>query len=348
MTTPVDTLGMLDLAFALPEQIEDAIEQVADLVGLPEHEDIEQVVVLGMGGSGIAGDVMAAVAGPFMPVPVVVQKGYAPPQFVNDRTLVFAVSCSGETEETVEAATLAALDGARLVVVAQGGRLAKLAAEWGAAFVQVDQAIPMPRAALGALAIPPLLVLDQVGLFPGATGWVDAAVTQLRTRRELVGSQGEALRPLAGRLASTVPVIYGGGSIGDVAARRWKAQCNENAKVPAFANTVPELTHNEICGWGPESGVDRSGFHVVALRTDLEHPQVARRFAYLADLLDGVVHGIDEVRADGEGTLAQLLDLAFVGDLVSVLLAYELGVDPGPIPVLADLKERLAEPGDES
>jgi glucose/mannose-6-phosphate isomerase len=334
---------MLDLAYGLPEQIEAAAERSRDMPGLPARENVENVVVLGMGGSGVAGDVAAAIAGPFMPVPVIVQKGYAPPQFVNEHSLVFAVSCSGDTEETVEAATMAGFDGARVVVVTQGGQLGDLAADSGWVHIPVDAAIPWPRAAFGALAMPVLVVLEQIGLFPGASGWIDQAVSQLRRRRDRLHAEDGAA-PLADALVDANAVVYGGGSLGEVAALRWKTQLNENAKVPAFTNAVPELTHNEICGWGPDGKGDRDRFRLVLLRHDSEHPQIERRFAYLREVADGVVGGIDEVRAEGDGSLAQLVDLVMIGDVVSVELAYRLGVDPGPVPVLTDLKARLADP----
>lgn len=342
----VDTLGMLDLAYSLPEQIEQAVASTGVVDGLPEHDRIENVVVLGMGGSGIAGDVVAAIAGPFMPVPVVVQKGYAPPQFVDEHSLVFAVSCSGNTEEVIEAATLAGFDGARIVVVSQGGQLADLAAEWQAPHVRVDPSIPMPRAAFGALTVPLLLMLEQVGLFPGAAGWIDEGVEQLRRRRAALQADSGLVDGLVDAVAGSIPVVYGGGSIGGVAAARWKNQCNENAEVPAFCGTVPELTHNEICAWGPV-GADRSQFQLIHLRSDTEHPQIARRFAYLTEVAGPVVGGIHEVHAEGEGALAQLLDLVLVGDVVSIALAERLGIDPGPVDLLGTLKARLAEAGDD-
>jgi glucose/mannose-6-phosphate isomerase len=342
MPGPIDTAGMLDLAYALPEQMEAAMKSATDLSGLPEHDAIENVVVLGMGGSGVAGDVATAIAGPFMPVPVIVQKGYAPPQFVNEHSLVFAVSCSGDTEETIESATLAGFDGARMVVISQGGQLAELAQGWGAVHIPVDPSIPQPRAAFGALTVPVLMVLEQVGLFPGASGWITEAIDQLRRARDELRSGGRAAE-LAARLAGSTPVIYGGGSLGEVAAARWKNQCNENAKVPAFAGTVPELTHNEICGWDPSRPQDRSDFRLVVLRHDSEHPQIGRRFDYLREVAGPVVGGIEEVWAEGEGALAQLADLVLVGDVVSIELAYQLGVDPGPVDVLVDLKRRLAD-----
>jgi glucose/mannose-6-phosphate isomerase len=336
---------MFDLAYGLPEQIEAAIvSSVAALerAELPDHDDIENVVVLGMGGSGIAGDVVREVAGQLMAVPVVVHKGYGCPNFVDEHTLVIAVSFSGNTEETVEAATQAAVDGARMTVVCAGGELGRLADEWGAPHLPVDASIAMPRAAMGAVAVPPLLLLEAVGLFPGARSWLEAAVPQLARRRDRLVLSGNEAEALARRIGRRLPLIYGGGGLGGLAAMRWKTQCNENAKIPAFFNQHPELCHNEICGWGQHGDVTRQVFHLIELRHDFEHPQVMRRFDLTRDLHLEVVGDVDEVRAEGEGPFTQLMDLVLIGDLVSLHLAAQAGVDPGPIPVLVDLKEALS------
>jgi glucose/mannose-6-phosphate isomerase len=334
---------MLDAAAGLPEQIEAAVAATHEVGGFPAHDAIESVVVLGMGGSGIAGDVCTAIAGPFMPVPVIVQKGYAPPQFVSESTLVFAVSCSGNTEETIEAASMAAMAGARMVVVCAGGELASLAGEWGAPHIPVPTSIPQPRAAIGALAMPPLVVLEAVGLFPGASEWIADAVSQLKRRRDALVKDGNEAEGLARRIGRQLPLIYGGAALGAVAAMRWKTQFNENAKVAAFWNTIPELTHNEVCGWGQNGDVTRQVFRLVNLRHDHEHPQIARRFDLVNEAVDEVVADIEEVRAKGEGALAQLLDLILVGDFTSIHSALQAGVDPGPVDILAQMKARLAE-----
>src|SRR2546421_5677089 len=126
----LDTLGMWDAAMAFPEQLEQAAGESPDFSRLPAHDEIENVVVLGMGGSGIVGDVMLSVAGPFMATPVVVCKSYEPPSFTGPTTLCITLSFSGDTEETVEAAQTAALAGARMVVIAGGGELARLGHSW--------------------------------------------------------------------------------------------------------------------------------------------------------------------------------------------------------------------------
>ena len=341
MSDLIDTVGMFDLAAALPEQVAAAAEQAAQLDALPDHDAIEHVVVLGMGGSGIAGSVLQAVAAPFMAVPVTVVKGYEAPSFVSEGTLCFVVSYSGNTEETVEAAKDAATAGARMVVLSSGGELADLASSWDAPHLLLPDC-PMPRAGIGSVSIPPLLVLERVGLFPGASQYVADAVTQLQRRRDQLIVDGSSAHRLAEEIGRTMPIVYGGGDIGDVAAYRFKCQVNENAKAPAFSAAMPEMCHNEICGWGQHGDVTRQVMTVVNFRHDFEHPQVSRRFDLTRDVLDEVVHAVTEVRAEGEGALAQLFDLVIQGDFASLHMAALAGVDPGPIPVLEDLKASLA------
>jgi glucose/mannose-6-phosphate isomerase len=339
----LDSLDMFGVTARFPRQVAEAADLAAGIEGLPTAEQVDNVLVLGMGGSGIAGDVLAAVGGPFVPVPIVVAKGYAPPAFVGPGTLCFAVSFSGNTEETLEAAQAAAVAGARMVVVTAGGELAELAPSWQAPHVPLPTDIPMPRAGLGALAVPLVLLLEKVGLFPGATGWVEAAVAQLEARAGALATGDTAVR-IARTIDRTIPLVFGAGPLGAVAAARWKAQVNENAKAPAFAAAYPELCHNEIAGWGQHGDMTRQVFTLVELRHDEEHPQELRRFELVRDLMAEVVHEVVEVRAEGEGPLAQLFDLTLVGDHVSLHLAAQEGIDPGPIPVLDDLKRALAGP----
>ena len=339
----LDSLDMFGVTARFPEQVAEAAKVAQGIEGLPPANEVDNVLVLGMGGSGIAGDVLAAVGGPFVSVPIVVTKGYAPPSFVGPGTLCFAVSFSGNTEETLEAAQAAAAAGARMVVVTAGGELGALAPTWQAPHVPLPTDIPQPRAALGALSVPLILLLEKVGLFPGASGWVDAAVEQLTVRRAALEA-GDAAQQIARTIDGTIPLIFGAGPLGGVAAARWKAQVNENAKAPAFTGTYPELCHNEIVGWGQHGDVTRQVFTLVELRHDEEHPQELRRFELVRDLMAEVVHDVVEVRAVGEGPLAQLFDLTLMGDHVSLHMAVQAGIDPGPIPVLDDLKRALAGP----
>ncbi len=338
----VDSLDMWGAAAGLPEQVEAAVS-AARGVAVPRRERVENVVVLGMGGSGIAGDVLVATAAPFMPVPVTVVKSYEAPDYVGTGSLVFAVSFSGDTEEIVEAATDAYEAGASLIVVAGGGALTALADDWKVPVVPVPADIPQPRAALGALAVPPLVLLEEIGLFPGAVQWVDQAVDQLRRRRDELVRPGNPAEEVAHIIGRSIPLVYSSGALGAAAALRWKAQVNENAKCPAFFNVYPELCHNEVAGWGQHGDATRQLMTLVNLRHDAEHPQVSRRVDLVSEVLLEVVADVTEVRAAGEGDLAQLLDLALIGDFVSLHLAGNEGVDPGPVPILAEIKLDLAQ-----
>ncbi|HET9077524.1 MAG TPA: SIS domain-containing protein [Acidimicrobiales bacterium] len=339
----LDTVGMFGLTAGLPEQVEQAAALATEVADEIEAWDVQNVVVVGMGGSGITGDVIAAVAEPLLPVPVVVCKSYECPAFVGPETLVFAVSASGNTEETVQAATDAEAAGGRVVVVTGGGQLSELAHSWGAPLFPVPD-IPQPRAALGAMAIPPLVVLDHLGLYRGGRTWITAAVEQLKRRRdeiEAAGDGSEAAR-VARRIGRTMPLIQGGGAVGAAAAQRWKTQINENAKTAAWWSAQPELCHNEVCGWGQNGDVTRQIVTAVTLRHEGEHPQVGRRFELVGEIMREVLSDVVEVQAAGDGDLAQLLDLILIGDYTSLWLAVETGVDPGPVPVLGELKAALA------
>lgn len=338
----LDTLGMFGATAALPEQVETAVKVGLEADRLPAHEDIANVLVLGMGGSGVAGDLIAAISRQFVAVPVVVSKDYDAPSFVDETTLVIALSFSGNTEETLTAVQEARLAGGRVMAVCGGGELGDLAEEWRAPVLAIPDGIPMPRVGIGALAVPPLIALERMGLFPGAGEWVAAAVEQLKTRRDKLVQPDNDAEELARRIGRTLPLIYSAADIGAVAAARWKAQCNENAKIPAFANVIPELCHNEICGWGQHGDLTRQAFSLVLLRHDDEHAQESRRFDLVADVIDEVVSDIHTVEAQGDGVLAQLFDLILFGDFMSLHLAAQEGLDPGPVPVLDQLKAALA------
>jgi glucose/mannose-6-phosphate isomerase len=344
----LDSQGMWAQAVGLPEQLGAAVQVLR-----PEHRSwlraraeagIDNVVVAGMGGSGIVGDVVAGVAGPSMPAPVTVLKGYRLPAFVGPRTMVVAVSCSGDTEETLAVTQAARRAGASVLTVSSGGALAVLASEAGDAWLPVPGDIPQPRAAVGAMCVPVLLALEAAGLLPGAADQVRAAVRQLERRRDALVQPGSAAVAVARRIGRTIPLVHGAEGLTAVAAQRWRTQVNENAKAPAFASVQPELCHNEIAGWGQHGDVTRQVITVVQLRSPDDHPQIARRFDLEAEILREVVGDVVEVWAQGEGPLAQFFDLALIGDLVSLHLAQHEGIDPGPIPVLGEMKAQLAAP----
>jgi len=338
---PVDSLNMWEATTGLPEQMAAALDWSGEHV-LGITGPITNLVVAGMGGSGIIGDLVAAVATTEMVVPVVVSKSYDLPAYCGPDTLVLCISFSGDTAETLEAAERAAAVGASVVVVTSGGALGRLAdtEHWPVAPVPSD--IPQPRAALGAMAVPALVALERLGLLEGITTRLAAAVEFLARRRDVLAAEGGPPVAVARRIGRTFPLVHGSPGPSGVAALRWRSQVQENAKSPAFASLQPELCHNELAGWGQDGDVTRQVLTLVTLRHDDEHPEIARRFELVAEVMEEVVGDVVEVRTEASEPFARFFDLALFGDLVSLHLAGREGVDPGPVPALADIKQRLA------
>ncbi len=342
----LDTVGMFDAAAAFPEQLARALDvsrRATEGVVLPEHEDIANVVLLGAGAAGQAGALVLEAVGPTIPVPVVVHRGYGVPNFVDESTLVVAISFDGDTSETLEAAQDSLADGATVVCVSGGGALQTWATSNDLLHIPVMPDAPVERAALGSLSVPVLVLLERVGMYPGAEAWIEFAIAQATVRRnELITEQNFARR-LARRLGRMFPIIYGGNGPGGTAAEYWKTQFNQNAKVAAFSNQVPELTHDEIAGWGQDGDVTRQIFQVFMLRHDFEHPQVSSRLAAVEEVLVEVVGAVHVVEAAGEGLLAQLFDLELIGQFVSLHAAVEQSIDPGPVPIVSEIASRVGD-----
>lgn len=338
-----DPGGMLERIASLPRQLRDGLAAAAGTAALPPPQGIRAVVMCGMGGSGVAGDVVRSVYGPTVEVPVVVVKGYTLPAFCDGDCLVVASSFSGDTEEVVSVYREALARGCRVVAVASNGELAALAEAHDAPLVPVPGEIGMPRAAVGFLSAAAIGVLHAVGLLPSAARDVEQAASLLEEfgpslgpARPLDGNQAKAV---AAWLGPRVPVVWGSEGLAEAAAGRWRTQFNENAKVPAFASVIPELDHNEVEGW---TGLGDGPFAVVVLRHGREAAAIDRRVRATMAALEGPGLDIRQVSAPDAPALASLFALVAVGDYASAYAAILRGVDPTPVPVLTGLKERLA------
>jgi len=337
----VDSEGIWEATALLPEQLAWAIAQARVVGPLPSATQFRHVAVAGMGASGIAGDVLAAFCAPRSRVPVTVIKSADLPRSVGPETLMFAVSYSGDTQETLSVAEAAFDAGATVIALAAGGALAERAAHEGALVVPLPPDLAQPRTALGAAVAPPLVILDALGIIQGTHDALSSAVDQLLRRRDQLFSASSPAATLARRIGRTFPLIHGAAGLAAVAATRFKTQVNENAKSPAFVGVEPELCHNELAGWGQDGDVTRQILTLVQLRMADEDPLMARRAELVAEILLEVMADVLEVRAAGDGPLAQFFDLAYFGDATSLFLAAAESTDPGPVPMLADVKAAL-------
>ncbi|MEM1114860.1 MAG: bifunctional phosphoglucose/phosphomannose isomerase [Bacteroidota bacterium] len=305
--------------------------------------DVDGVVICGMGGSAIGGDLLRTLVEPTASVPVVVNRGYSLPGWVGETTLVVASSYSGGTEETLSAFAEARERGARILIVTSGGELADHAAEHDLDLVTISGGL-QPRAALGYS----LGVLLRLGIAMGLGGVteadVEAALVDARRRatRHDEDALGNPARDLSELLVGALPIVYTGVGLLEAVGLRWRTQIHENAKHPAVGNVLPEMDHNEIMGFEAGPGGLLGVMRVVALRDRDDHPQVQKRFAATRDLVAPSIGGWQEVETDGESRLSRMLSLVQLGDAVSFWMAMRKGVDPTPVETIQALKKQLA------
>jgi glucose/mannose-6-phosphate isomerase len=319
------------------------------------------IVVTGMGGSGVAGDVLSAVCGPGSASPVVAQHGYQLPGWVGAADLVVAVSCSGTTEETLSAAEEAVRRGCPLLAVGGAGSpLAQIAEQARAPFIPVEP-VGMPRFTLWGLAVPLMIIADRLGVANIPAAGLEAAAADLERVSHLCRPDSESFvnpaKTLALELAGTLPMIWGSSPLTGVAATRFACQLNENAKYPAVTGVLPEANHNQVVVFdGPFAPWPAGGqvvldeekdprppvpLRLIILRDRQEHPQVARRREVSAELAEQRGIELSELAADGDTPLQRLASLIQLIDYATVYLGIAIGVDPGPIAVIGELKERI-------
>jgi glucose/mannose-6-phosphate isomerase len=340
-----DPAGMLKTVLSLPEQCAAGYLAGRDAENLPSVESMSSVVVCGMGGSGIAGDILAALYRDRLGVPIVPVKNPVLPEFAGKDAIVVCSSYSGTTAETLACFEQAADRGCRLVALCSGGPLARRAEDQDFAVVRVPAGVVAPRAAVGHLAFGLLGALEAMGALPPLRSDVAHCARDLEGLSAQIAPdvprRENPAKDAAATIGDRVPVVWGAEGIGTVVASRWKTQFNENAKVPAFSSSLPELDHNEVVGWAAGTG-DR--FFLVTLRHGHEHPDVASRFEVSIDVVLASGLGHREVRVGTGSPLGDLMRLVMLGDATSVYLGYLRSVDPAPIEAIARIKRAVEGP----
>ena len=325
---------MLDDVLAIPDHLRDALWRVES--ARLEPRDAAGLLVCGMGGSAIGGDLAAAALGPTCTRPVLTVRGYELPSWATPELAVLCSSYSGNTEETIACFDAAEALGARRVVCTSGGELAERARRAGVPVVGLP-GILQPRAAVGYMVVVAAEVAAVVGAAPRIHIEIDAAAAHLERSAEALRARAAEI---ADRLQGTVPVVYGADLTAPL-ARRWKTQVNENAKAPAFFSELPEADHNEVAGW---PGAEGHGLSAVFLGDADQHPRVRRRIELTARVAGESGAAVVEVEAEGETRIQRLMWALVLGDLVSVELAEARGVDPVPVEVIESLKGALDAP----
>ncbi len=324
---------MRDDVLAQPHQVADALWRT-EAARVPDGDMSGGLLVCGMGGSAIGGDLAVAAIGPRAVRPVRTSRGYAPEPWLDRTTLVLCSSYSGTTEETLACFDAAGETGAERVALTTGGALAGRAREEGVPVIGIPSGM-QPRASVVYMTVAVLQCAVACGAVGPLRSEIEAAGEALAAGSADVQAEAASL---ATALRDTLPVVHGAELTAPV-ARRWKTQINENAKVAAFASELPEANHNEIEGWA--WGARHAPLSAVFLSAPDFHARVAKRTELLAELLEERGVAVARVAARGESPVARVLSLVMLGDLLSVELAELAGVDPNPVAAIEGFKRKL-------
>ncbi|MFZ1807045.1 MAG: bifunctional phosphoglucose/phosphomannose isomerase [Cyclobacteriaceae bacterium] len=328
---------MKKLIGGFTRQLADALKigEAVDLVR--PGSDIRNILVTGMGGSGIGANLVESLTFGRVPIPMSVNKGYDIPQYVGPHTLFIACSYSGNTEETLSTVEKALLKRAHIICITSGGKMLEIAKEHNLFYIQMPAGSSSPRAMLGYSMISLLFALYHTNLIGAAfIKETQNAIEYLDRGEKAIQAQAELI---AKKMNGKLPIIYCDGRLKAMAVR-FQNQLNENSKHMAHVNTFPEMNHNEIVGWEHPADVLAKS-QVIYLYTDHDHVRVEKRMELCRDIFEKKSNPIIDIVGEGASLLEQYYHLIHLTDWISYYLALENKVDPNPVEVIMYLKGEL-------
>lgn len=340
----IDPQDMFGAIYRFADQIQEAIG-IGEQINLQnDYSACENIIVAGMGGSAIGGDVVKTIVNQELKIPFYVIRNYTLPNWVNEKTLVICSSYSGNTEESLSAYEDALKKGAMICGISTGGQLSEKIKSKGFDLITIPGGL-QPRAALAYSFVPMLYLLKKIGLISNSLiNDLSNSIISLENKRD-VSSVGDASNPIfkmAKDIYGMIPIIYGITDTTGVVALRWKGQLCENSKMLAYHNEIPEMNHNEIVGWGNNPDL-LSELSVIWLRDKNDNERVRARQDITKTLLNDINIMQHEVSAEGENNVERLLDLINYGDWLSYWCAILHNTDPSPVEKINKLKKALEE-----
>jgi len=340
----IDRAGMLSLIENFPEMMERSADTSAGIRPAKMSGKIENIMFCGMGGSAISADVAQKIISGCLNVPSAVSRSYDLPQFVGENSVVFVLSYSGNTEETISAYETAKRSGARIVCITSGGKIEELAKHDGYTVYPLPQGFP-PRASMPYILAALLYAVEDVFHGCGFKDQIKECIPVLKKIRDrnkpAIKHENNTAKQIASKIFSKIPVILGSTIGSDVAAYRWKCQFSENSKITSVANVFPEMDHNEIVNL---AGLDKgkNDFCAILLRDSAESEKIKKRIEATKRIISAGIEDIIELWSEGETGLSRMMSLCYMGDFVSAYIALLRGVDPTPVTAIDRLKKELA------
>jgi glucose/mannose-6-phosphate isomerase len=340
----IDTLDMLGQLYGLPQQCQEAWQKALEFKLPEDYKDIDKIVILGMGGSAIAGDLLKSLLSRAIKQCIHVNREYTVPSFIDEKTLVIACSYSGNTEETLAAFNKILEQKCKKLAITGGGKLKKIAESAQVPVFVIEHRSP-PRAALGYGLMPLIAFLRNLDVIKTKMFDIPAMIDTLNqlmaSWRLEISQQSNIAKKIALGIHGKITIIYGDELIGE-AGHRWKTQMNENAKSWAFYEMLPELNHNSVVGYQfpPEIA---PMLYVVFLRTANANDRTLFRYQLTSELLQRNKIDFTVVDAAGGDNLSRLMSMVYLGDWVSYYLAILNEIDPTPVTAIDYLKEMLSK-----
>ena len=331
---------MVNVAFDLGDQVKEDLEYSSN-INLIEYDSL---LVMGMGGSGVAGDVLSLLSSEVSSKNIIVRKAYSIPKKLTElRPFCLFISYSGNTEETISGLEEAIKNELDWAVISSGGKLIDQALEHNKEYIKIPQGL-QPRAAFGYLTQAVCKFIDQAE----GTDYLNEVRKVGDYLNELLNQKTDSeifiqAKNIAQQINKKTSIIYGGTLLTELVASRWKTQINENAKSKAYVGSMPEVHHNEILSWDADPKSSKTDFVLIFLRDNTEHSQIIKRFDLSKKLLSEKVDILNIKPKASESTLSKVMELVLLGDLVSISLAEELNMVPEDIEVIEKLKKLLED-----
>ena len=340
----IDKDDMYQSIWDFPENIIDAIELSENITLKNEYRDVNNIIIAGMGGSAIGGDVVYSLIKNEIKIPFVVNRGYDLPAWANSSTLIICSSYSGNTEETISILEEAKSLDAKVIGITTGGLLESLCKNYSFDFVNIPSGL-QPRAALAFSFIPLLYILKKTSLINVVVkDWLESSVDLIKSKREeySLDKENNPVYQLANKLYNKLPIIYADSASLETVAVRLKGQICENSKILAYHSIYPEMNHNEIVGWENNEEFF-SNYYVLWLMDEEMNSRNKSRKNIISEILSDLNVSQQEIKVDGNSFKERFLLLIHYGDWLSYWCAILHNTDPSPVKNIQTLKDKLSK-----
>lgn len=338
-----DNSNMFDVLASFSKQISEACDIGSKIELKEDYSSVKNIIVCGMGGSAIGGDLVRSIFQYEIKVPVFVNRNYRLPVFADKDSLLIISSYSGNTEETLSAYAEAIKRGCKIICISSGGKLSLLAQNEGKLLITIPKGY-QPRCAIAYSFFPLLILLSKIGFIENKSAEIERVISKMRQRSDEYSRPDERNSALKTALLiqGKFPVIYSSTDLSDIANLRFRCQINENAKSLAYGNVLPEMNHNEIVGWQNNPQLLKN-IIVLSISDKDDLPEIKKRRQITLEIVKPLAGAIAEVEGDGGSLLERTFDVIHFGDWVSFYLAILYKTDPTPVEKINYLKSKLTE-----